>query len=53
MDEKEFEAELRRLNPGRDDVKVTFVGGMPMVEYSNKLGPPKRPRPKPLKPDGA
>lgn len=49
-DEERFEAELRRLNPGRDDIKVKWVGGMPVLEYSNKLGMPKMP--KPTKPPG-
>jgi hypothetical protein len=52
MDEQAFEQELRRLNPGRDDIKVKFVGGMPMLEYNNKLGMPKMPRPERPKPHG-
>lgn len=54
MDEDAFREEVRRLNPGRDDIKVEFRAGMPVFEYSNRLGMPKLPRPKPApKPDGA
>lgn len=51
MTEDEYVAEVRRLNPGRDDIKVRFVGGMPMFEHSNRLGPPKRPKTPPLPKD--
>jgi hypothetical protein len=44
MDKGEFEAEVRRLNPGRDDIKVKWVGDMPTFEYSNRLGMPKMPK---------
>jgi hypothetical protein len=54
MDEADFEAELRRLNPGRDDIKVTWPApGMPVVEFNNRLGQPKDPRmQRRAKPDG-
>lgn len=44
MDKDAFEAEVRRLNPGRDDVRVNWVGDMPTFEYSNKLGMPRMPK---------
>lgn len=44
MTNEEFEQEVRRLNPGRDDIKIKFVGAMPVFEYSNRLGMPKLPK---------
>jgi hypothetical protein len=50
MDKSAFESEVRRLNPGREDIKVNWVGDVPTFEYSNKLGMPKLPRPKRAEP---